>query len=311
MTISKRGWLAFVALSIVWGMPYLLIKVAVREIGFVDVAWCDVALGAAILLPLAAIRGEIGALRGRWRAITALAVVQLALPSLLTAASERWIRSSLAGTLAATIPLLVVPLAPLFGVRASLDLRRAAGLLVGFAGVIVLLGFDAPKEIHQWFGVGCMLLAALAYASAPLIVERYLEGRQDLGSAASSLGVATVVLSPVAVWSIPPRVPSLDVLGALVVLGMVSTGFGLVLYFFLIREAGAARAAVVTYFKPAVAAVLGAAVLREPFPLSSTVGLLMILLGSWLATQVSRTAPSRDGSGSSWDSSKQVKGETP
>jgi drug/metabolite transporter (DMT)-like permease len=293
MAMSRRGWFAFVALSIVWGIPYLLIKVAVREISFVDVAWCDVALGAVILLPFGAIRGEIGALGGRWRAIAALALLQLALPSLLIAASERWIRSSLAGTLAATVPLLVVPLAPLFGVHESLDARRAAGLLVGFAGVVVLLGLGAPKDLYEWIGIGCMLLAALAYAIAPLIIERHLKDRQDLGSAAASLGVAVVILTPAVIWSMPTSLPSLGVLGSLVVLGMVSTGLGLALYFFLIREVGAARASVVTYFKPAIAAVLGAVVLHESFPLSSRVGLLMIILGSWMATHVSASACSR------------------
>jgi len=285
--MNRRAWSAFVVLSILWGVQYLLIKLAVGEIGSADVAWCDVALGAAVLVPLAAIRGEIGGLSERWRPIAALAVLQLALPSLLIAISERWIRSSLAGTLAATIPLLVVPLAPLFGVREPLDARRAAGLLVGFAGVVVLLGFDAPKNFDEWTGVGCMLLAALAYAASPLIIERHLQAgqQQDLGSAAASLVLAAMLLSPAAIWAMPSHWPSLTALTALVGLGAISTGLGLALYFFLIREAGAARAAVVTYFKPAVAAVLGALVLHEPFPMSSMLGLLMILLGSWLATQ--------------------------
>jgi drug/metabolite transporter (DMT)-like permease len=132
-----------------------------------------------------------------------------------------------------------------------------------------------------------MLLAALAYAIAAVIVERHLKGRQDLGSAAASLALAAIALSPAAVWSMPSRVPSPAVLGSLVVLGAVSTGLGLALYIFLIGEAGAARASVVTYFKPAVAAVLGTAVLSEPFSSSSAVGLLMILLGSWMATRQS------------------------
>ena len=262
--MNCRGWLAFIVLSIAWGIPYLLIKVAVGEIASAHVAWCDVALDAAVVLPLAAKRGELGGLGGRWRAISALALLQLALPSLLIAASERWIRSSMAGALAATVPLLVVLLAPSFAVREQLGMRRTVGLLMGFAGVVVLLGLDAPEDFYAWAGIACMLAAALAYAIAPLIIERHLKGRQDLGSAAASLALAAVFLSPEAIWSMPSRLPSLAALGSLVVLGTVSTGLGLALYFFLIREAGAARASLVTYFKPAVVAVLGALVLHEP-----------------------------------------------
>jgi drug/metabolite transporter (DMT)-like permease len=186
------------------------------------------------------------------------------------------------------------------GVRETVDARRAAGLLIGFAGVVVLLGLDAPRDLAEWLGVGCMLLAALAYAVAPLIVERYLQGRRDLGSAAASLALATIALTPAAIWSMPRHLPSLAVVGALVVLGTVSTGLGLALYFSLIRAAGAARASVVTYFKPAIAAILGAAVLHEPFPPSSVIGLLLILIGSWLATRLSPRAGKPTEGSRSW-----------
>jgi drug/metabolite transporter (DMT)-like permease len=139
--MGVRAWAALAALGFVWGVPYLLIKIAVHGISPFDVAWCDVAFGAAVLLPIAALRGELGALRQHWRAILALGLLQFAVPDLLIAVSEHWIPSSLAGTLSAAVPLLIVPLAPLFGVPQTLGMRRVAGLLVGFAGVVVLLGW--------------------------------------------------------------------------------------------------------------------------------------------------------------------------
>lgn len=284
--MGLRGWLAFGTLGVIWGAPFLLVKVALRGIPSVDVAWCELTLGAAVLLLIAALSRKLGAARGRWWPIGALALLQLAIPSLLIAVSERWIRSSLAGTLNATTPLLVVPLAPLFGLHQSLCARRAAGLLVGFVGVMVLLGFDAPNGAFEWAGVVCMLSAALSYAAAPLIIQRHLRGVVGLGPSALSLAIASAVLLPAAAASIPARLPSLTAIGCLAVLGVMCTGGGMLLYFFLVQETGAARASVVKYVNPGVAAILGASVLGEPFPLSSVVALIMILAGSWLATSV-------------------------
>lgn len=288
--MSPRGWLAFVTLGVIWGAPFLLVKIAVRDLASVDVAWCELTLGAAVLLLIARFGGELRAVRGRWWAIGALALLQLAIPSLLIAVSERWIRSSLAGTLNATTPLLVVPLTPLFGLRQPLRARRAVGLLVGFAGVVVLLGFDLPRGGYEWAGVFCMLSAALSYAAAPLLIQRYLQGVQGLGPSAVSLAIASAVLLPAALLHVPSRAPSLVVFGCLAALGMICTGGGMLLYFFLVQETGAARASVVKYLNPGVAAILGALVLGESFPATSAIGLVMILIGSWLATHVA--APS-------------------
>lgn len=285
--MSPRGWLAFVTLGVVWGAPFLLVKIAIRGLAAVDVAWCELTLGAAVLLLIAALSRELGSVRGHWRAVGALALLQLAIPSLLIAVSERWIRSSLAGTLNATTPLLVVPLAPLFALYQPLHARRALGLLVGFAGVVVLLGFDVPKGGYEWAGVFCMLSAALSYASAPLLIQRYFKGVQGLGPSAVSLAIASVVLLPAALLQLPARVPSLIAISALAALGVICTAGGMLLYFFLVHQIGGARASVVKYLNPGVAAILGTAVLGESFPFTSAIGLIMILLGSWLATQAS------------------------
>jgi drug/metabolite transporter (DMT)-like permease len=285
--LSLRDWLAFVTLGFVWGAPFLLIKFAVRGVAAIDVAWCELTFGAAALLAVASLRGKLRGLNGHWWPIIALGLLQLAIPSLLTAVSERWIRSSLAGTLNATTPLLVVPLAPLFGLRQPLHVLRAGGLLVGIAGVVVLLGFGVPIGGYEWAGVLCMLTAALSYAAAPLIIQRYLQGMPGLGPSALSLAVGSAVLLPAALVSVPSRMPSILTMGCLAGLGIICTAGGMLLYFLLVEDVGAARASVVKYLNPGVAAILGALVLGEPFPLSSILGLIMILVGSWLATQLS------------------------
>ncbi len=180
--------------------------------------------------------------------------------------------------------MTVVVLAPLLGVKEPLGARRVTGLAVGFSGVIALLGLDAGHGPMLWAGVAAMLVAVVGYAVGPLVVQRYLADVDELGAVAASLVVASIVLAPVALITAPDRAPSALSLSSVAVLGFVCTALALWLYFWLINAAGAARASLVAYINPAIAALLGVFVLNEPFGAGSVVGLLMILFGSWLAT---------------------------
>ena len=272
------------ALSVIWGVPYFFIKLAVAEIPPVSVAWARIALGAAVLLPVAWQRGVLRSARLHKGAICTFAFAELVVPFSLIAVGERWISSSLTGILIATLPLTVVLLAPLFGLNEPLGARRLVGLVVGFIGVVVLLGIDTVGGLLGWAGVACILVSTVGYAVGPLIVQRHLAGVDELGAVAASLAVATLVLLPGAAWSAPASVPSVLALTSILVLGVLCTALAMLLYFFLIAHAGAARAAVITYINPAVAVVLGVGVLHESFGTGAALGLVLILLGSWLAT---------------------------
>ena len=282
---SQRAWIPFVALCVVWGIPYFFIKLAVQEVPPVAVAFGRVALGAAILLPVAWYQGALGGLRGHAWAVGGFAVTELAAPFTLIAVGERWAASSLAGILIATVPLMVLIVGPLFGVRESLDARRILGVLIGFGGVIALLGIDRVAGPHGWTGVVCLLVAALGYAAGPLIMQRHLTGVSRLGAAAVSMLVAALILLPPAVLLLPPAMPSPVALASILVLGAVCSACGLWLFFWLVAETGAARAAIITYINPAVASLLGVALLHERFGAGAALGLVLILLGSWWATQ--------------------------
>jgi drug/metabolite transporter (DMT)-like permease len=282
--MSWRAWIAFTALCVIWGIPYLLVKLAVAEVSPVCVAWMRVALGAAILLPVAWQRGALRSVRAHWAPACAFAFAELIGPFFLIAQGERWVSSSLAGILIATMPFLVILLSRLFGLSEALGVRRAVGMVIGFTGVAVLLGIGSVEWPLGWAGVSCILLATLGYALGSLIVQRYLAGVDELGAVTASLCIATVVLAFPALASLPPRWPSLSASVSLLVLGVACTALALVLYFYLIAQAGAARAAIITYVNPAVAALLGVTILHEPFGIGSAVGLLAILAGSWLAT---------------------------
>jgi drug/metabolite transporter (DMT)-like permease len=283
--MSSRAWLLFVVTSVVWGVPYLLIKVAVdADVPPVFVAWARVALGAAILLPVALRRGALRGLRGRARPIVAYAACEIAVPFTLISIGEQYVSSSLAAILIASMPLVVALLSTRFSPADRPTGMRVAGLFVGFGGVVALLGVDVAGQPDELLGAVLVLAATLAYATATIIVNRRLADLDPLGPIAVSLALATVVLLPAALASPPDRLPTPQALGSLVVLGVLCTALGLVVFFQLIAEAGPSRAAVITYVNPLVAVVLGVLILDERFGVTAVAGLLAILGGSWLAT---------------------------
>jgi drug/metabolite transporter (DMT)-like permease len=292
--MTWRAWATFATLCAIWGLPYFFIKLALPELAPVCIAWGRITLAAIVLVPIAWKRGVLQRAFQHRIAIATFAVVELVIPFSLIAMGEQWISSSLAGILIATVPLAVVVIAPLFGVKERIGAVRMVGLAIGFCGVVSIVGLDTGHGPMLWAGVVCMMISVVGYAVGPLVVERYLSDVDELGAVTASLVVASIVLLPFAVLSAPAHVPSALALTSVAVLGVACTALALFLYFWLINEAGAARASVVAYINPAVAAVIGVVVLNEPFGIGAGVGLAMILFGSWLATGKSREASRLD-----------------
>jgi drug/metabolite transporter (DMT)-like permease len=286
--VSLRIWTTFIVLCIIWGIPYFLIKVALVDLSPSVVAWGRIALGALVLLPIAWHRGVLRPALAHKGALIAFAICELVIPFSMISFAETRISSSLTGVLVATVPLTVAVIAPLFGIREKIGPRRSLGLMIGFAGVVALLGIDRLSGTEQWIGAASLIFAVLGYAIGPLIVQRHLAGLDELGATAASLSVAALVLLPFALYFAPTHMPSLTSIGSVIVLGVVCTALALILFFYLIHAAGASRAAVVAYINPGIAALLGVVVLHEPFGPGLVIGLSMILFGSWLATSGKR-----------------------
>ena len=283
--MSPRAWLTFAAMSTIWGVPYLLIKLAVDG-GAPPalVAWGRVALAAAVLLALAARRGTLRALRGRLRWIAAFGLVEIAIPFPLIAFGEQRVASSLAAILIATLPLMITLLALRLDPDERPTASRMLGLALGFVGVVALLGLDVSGHPHELLGVVAILLAALGYAVGPLIVKHRLSGLDAPATMGASLAFATLLLAPAAALTAPRALPSAGALASIAALGLVCTALAFVLYTVLITEAGPARASVITYVNPVVAVALGVALLGEEPGAGAVAGLLLILAGSWLST---------------------------
>jgi drug/metabolite transporter (DMT)-like permease len=287
--VTWRGWTAFVALGIIWGLPYFFIKVAVQELSPMILAFSRVALATLILMPIAWRRGALRSLGKHKAAICAFGLVEFAIPFSLISVGERWISSSVTGILIAMVPLSIALIQRFFGIRESLGAWRIAGLAIGFIGVAALLGTGSISGSLGWAGVGCMLLATIGYAIGPLIIQRHLHGLDSIGPLALSLLVASIVLFVPAVMELPAALPSAAALASIAVLGVVCTAVAMLLMFYLVHHAGASRATVITYINPVVAALLGVLVLDEHLGIGGFIAFVLILLGSWLATRGTAT----------------------
>jgi drug/metabolite transporter (DMT)-like permease len=283
--VSWRGWGAFAALGIIWGVPYFFIKISVQELSPLVVAFGRVMLGALILLPIAWRRGALKSLGKHKAAICAFALAEFIIPFSAISFGERWIGSSVTGILIAMVPLSIALIQRFFGVHERLGAWRIAGLGLGFAGVVALLGFGTISGPLGWAGVGCMLVATLGYAIGPLIIQRHLSELDSFGPLAASLLVAAMVLLVPALLALPARMPSSLVLMSMAMLGVVCTALAMLLMFYLVGHAGASRAAVITYINPAVATLLGVSLLHEHLGAGGFLAFACILLGSWLATR--------------------------
>jgi drug/metabolite transporter (DMT)-like permease len=292
--MSRRGLLLFVAMCVIWGIPYLLIRVAVRELSPATLVVARTGLAASVLLPLAAARGELRPLLKAWAPLLVYTVAELCVPWFLLARAEQKLSSSLTGLLIAAVPLVGGAIVAFRGGGDRLDGRRWVGLAIGMAGVAALVGFDLGSLDTVALVEVCVVV--VGYAVGPIVLSRRLSHLPALGVIAASLALTALAYAPVAAFQLPAAWPSDKVTASVVTLAVVCTALAFLLFFALIGEVGPVRATVITYVNPAVAAVLGVLVLNERFTMGMGLGFALVLAGSVLATgrapgQVTDPAP--------------------
>jgi drug/metabolite transporter (DMT)-like permease len=283
--MTPRAWALFAAMSAIWGIPYLFIKIAVDHgVPPIFVAWSRVALGAALLLPIAARAGVLAGIRPRLPWLAAFALFEICIPFPLISFGETHISSSLTAILIASLPLLIALLTLFFEPEERVTRQRLIGMLVGLAGVVLLMGIDVAGHSNELLGAVAVLGATCGYAVGPMIIRTRLRDLDSRGVSACALALATLILLPAALLDPPSEVPDAGALASIAVLGIVCSALAFVVFFALIVEAGPTRAAVVTYINPAVAVLLGVTLLGESLGAASIAGLGLILAGSWIAT---------------------------
>ena len=283
--VTRRGLILFLVLGVAWGIPYALIKIAVTELSPEMIVLSRAAIGALILIPLAAGRGEIRAVLVHWRPLLAYTAIEIVLPWFFLTTAEQRLPSSTAGLLLAAVPLV--------SVGASFVLRRSErftlinwiGILVGMLGVAALVGFDVAGS--DLIAVAQIAVTVVGYATAPIIVAKWLGMVPGIGLAGLSLGITAIVYAPAVAlthtW--PAKVPSVPVLVSVLILAVVCSAGAFVVLFALIAEIGPVRATAITYVNPAVAIVVGAILLGEQVTVWTIVGFVLVIAGSWLVTR--------------------------
>jgi drug/metabolite transporter (DMT)-like permease len=243
------------------------------------------------LVPVAAVRGLLRALRGRVRFVVALSVVHVVGPFLLIAYGELYVTSSLAGLIIAVEPIVV----GLMLARAEpFTLLRVVGLVLGFGGVAVLTGVELVGGGPAILGAALVLLATVGYAYATIMVQRGGAGIPPTALVAGSMLSSTALLAPFALATAPSAPVRPASWAAVVALGLFCTALALIAFYALINDAGPNRAGLVTYVNPLVAVVLGVAILNEPLRWSLAVGAALILTGCWLSTRRPQTVRSAE-----------------
>jgi drug/metabolite transporter (DMT)-like permease len=286
--VSRKALALFLAVGVIWGTPYFFIAVALEHFHTVSIVFLRVFLGTIVLLPIVIKKGLLKKTLKAWPWVLAFAVLEMVGPWWLITEAEREVSSSLAGLLITTVPFVAAFLVGLLGDRSAWHPKTVLGLVVGFAGVLSLVGIDVISGEVSLTPVVMILAAAVGYAVAPIVANRTPGDVPTLGVIGVSLTMVSVIYLPFAVFTLPAdiaAVPSIEAWGSVAVLGFMCSALAFVIFFDLIREIGPARASLITYVNLAVAMVLGVVFLAEPLTLGMLVGFPLVVLGSYLASR--------------------------
>lgn len=281
--MSRRSWLLFWLVGLLWGIPYLLIRVAIRDFDPAFIVFVRLVIGAAILVPIAAHRKKLGpAIRG-FKYVLLYAGLEMIGPWYFITTAETKISSGLTGLLVATTPIWSALFTSLHGDKSVWHRKRLFGLVIGFIGVFALFGIEALNGTSVLWAIGYVLLASVGYAYAIIMVTRKLPGVSGIAINAVAMAMSAVVYTPFAFAQRPRGDVSANALLSLLGLGVLCTAAAFVIFFMVMRDIGPARASLVTYLNTAFAVLLGSLILSEPFTVGMAVGLPMVLIGSYFA----------------------------
>ncbi len=284
----RRPAVGIAILASVWGGSYLFNEIALRELGPGVIVWSRVTLGALTIWPLAIAAGATSAIRAHVKPLIITGVIQIATPITLITVGQQWIASSLAGVLNGSVPIFIA----LFAIFLDRSERptglRIAGIALGFFGVVAVYGLDVGTDSYALLGAICLTGSSIGYAIGPLYAKTRLADVEPLGIVAVLLTTASVATLPLALLDLPTEMPGAAALGSVAMVGVVGTGLAFALYYRIMQTIGPARTSVVAYLIPGVAVLYGATLLDEPVGSGISVGLALILAGSYLTARRSR-----------------------
>ena len=286
--MSRRAWFLFVLVGFLWGIPYLFIKIAVDpDNGFspAAVVCLRTAIGAAILIPLAMRQGQLGAAIRGIKYVAPYALLEMIGPWILIGTAEQKISSGLAGLLIASVPIWATIFASMRGDKTVWHHKRLMGIVVGFIGLIAVVGFESIKGSSDPLSIAMVLVAAIGYSYAVMMVQGALPHVSGIAINAVAMAITAIFYLPLTIIQWPTHEISSEAINAIIGLGVLSTGAAFVAFFALAAMIGVARGSLVTYLNTAFAVVLGVIILDEPFTTGMALGLPLVLIGSYFASR--------------------------
>ena len=283
--MSRRNWFLFIMVGFLWGIPYLLIKVAVEEISPTMIVLSRVLIGSAILIPIAMKRGSLMPAIRAWRYVLPYAIGEMIGPWFLITAAEEKMSSGLAGLLVATVPIWATLIASMHGDKTVWQSKRLIGILIGFIGIVLVVGIESFSGRQSIVAILMVLIAAIGYAWAVTMVTAKIPHIEPISINAVAMVFTVIAYLPFMFLHMPDKVPSTEALGSVLLLGLFPTALAFILFFQLIKDIGTARGSLVTYLNTAFAVMLGVIILNEPFTLGIAVGLPLVLIGSYFASR--------------------------
>jgi drug/metabolite transporter (DMT)-like permease len=279
----------FILVGFLWGVPYLFMRVAVREWDPSIVVFGRVVIGAAILFPIAMRRGVVKETMRGFKWILAYALFEMCGPWYLITHAETKLNSGLAGLLVATVPIWSTIYSSMAGDKTVWHAKRLMGIIIGFIGLVLIVGIETISGAADPFSVFQTVLAAILYSTAMAIILKGMPNGDGVAINAIAMTITAFIFAPAALSNLPEKMPSFNATASLIGLGVLSTGLAFMIYFGLIKEIGQARGSLVTYLNTAFAVVLGVVILGEPLTIGIITGLPLVLLGSYFASRKSVT----------------------
>ena len=287
--MSRRQWFLFITVGLLWGMPYLLLKVSVEELSVPVIVCSRTFIGALVLVPIALRQKTLLPALKKYHYVLLYAILELFIPWLLITSAEQTITSGLAGLLVATVPIWTTVIASVNGDKTVWHKKRLGGLLIGFIGVLLVVGIESIRSDQNPLAILMILVASLSYATAVATVTATIPEIDPIAINGLAMISAAIFFLPFALFALPDQMPTAHVIASQIALGLLPTAMAFILFFELMRDVGPARASLVTYLNTAFAVVLGVLILHEPLTLGIVVGLPLVLIGSYFAGRKSVT----------------------
>lgn len=282
----SRSWQLFGLIGFLWGIPYLFIRIAVEQPGGFQpgfLVFSRTLLGAIILLPLAARRKVLAPAIRRFKWVLLYSIIELALPWYFLSSGERHVTSGLAGLLIATVPFWSSILASFLGDKTVWHRHRLGGMILGFLGVVLVVGTEAFRGENQLSSILMIIVGAIGYAIAPMMIRRKAPELNGLAINSLAMAIVAMIYIPVGIVQWPRETIAAKSIFSLIILATLCTAIAFVVFFKVIEDLGPTRASMVTYLNTAIAVILGIIVLSEPITLGMIIGMPLVLVGSYFA----------------------------